>query len=813
MPRILISHAASYWLGLVKVLCDNKAPRIKRQVASIDKKSDVRVKSGHFRTSTPNMASSSQKKQTTPKTVTSGKVHVPSPRVYNFEDTKIQGGKRATGVRPGRDVDVSDGEQHSQKEPSATTGKEPKTSKSGNLVHSGPNKNIMDSVKDGPFSKQTADSSNAKSGPKMKHTSKKAPHRKYYRPSNDTKTFQINSKGHLQCLQDPNLIHKPNDKGKLPGSREAPIYHEPGTVSCKTIEDLKKLYPNSFDRLGSLKEAYNIRVDPTVKPATHARRKVPIKSKEAIDKELDYLIEEEIITEQVEPTPWVSSVTFLRKPNREVRVCLDPSNLNKAIIREHHKPMMVEEIAHELAGVTVYTKANALKAFLQIHLTHEASLLMMFNSHRGRLRFLRMPFGAKMSQDVFQLQMDAILEQCPGVIGIHDDMVIFGVDQQDHDTNLINLLNVCQKEGLVLNSKKLELQRERVTFFGAEYSTQGMHPDPKKVQEITEMTAPKDKQQLQSFLGMVNYMGTFIPNLSHHTEPLRAMLKKDNVFHWEDQQTRSFQQVKTLIAKAYTTLLRYYDRNLPVTVQVDACLRGLGACLIQQHKGKDQPIAFASKSLTDAETRYANTERELLDIVFACQRFSTYLLGRSFIAESDNKPLEMIAMKNLANVPPCLQRMLLELQRYDVTMKYQPGKEMQLADALSHCPARASQEIKLDMRVDYIAFMKPWIEKMKDSMQRDPILAMVYQLTQQGWPHQRRHVPCLARRYWDFRDELSRDDGMLLKGPRLIIPGELQEEYLSCLHEGHLSASKVQENAKQHMYWTGIDADIEDYTK
>ena len=89
----------------------------------------------------------------------------------------------------------------------------------------------------------------------------------------------------------------------------------------------------------------------------------------------------------------------------------------------------------------------------------------------------------------------------------------------------------------------------------------------------------------------------------------------------------------------------------------------------------------------------------------------------------------------------------------------------------------------------------------------------MYQLTQQGWPHQRRHVPRLARRYWDFRDELSTDDGMLLKGPRLIIPGELQEEYLSRLHEDHLSANKVQENAKQHMYWTGIDADIEDYTK
>ena len=107
-----------------------------------------------------------------------------------------------------------------------------------------------------------------------------------------------------------------------------------------------------------------------------------------------------------------------------------------------------------------------------------------------------------------------------------------------------------------------------------------MHPDPKKVQGITEMTVLSDKQQLQSFLGMVNYMWTFIPNLSHHMELLRAMLLKDNVFHWEEQQTRSFQQIKALIAKAKETPLQYYDRTLPVTVQADASLRGLGACLI-----------------------------------------------------------------------------------------------------------------------------------------------------------------------------------------------------------------------------------------
>ena len=215
---------------------------------------------------------------------------------------------------------------------------------------------------------------------------------------------------------------------------------------------------------------------------------------------------------------------------REVRPCLDVRDLNKAIIRENHKPQTVEEIVHQLARAVVFTKADALKAFLQVHLTEESSKLLVINTHKGRYRFKRMPFGAKMSQDVFQMKMDLIMERCPGVISIHDDIVVYSVSDEDHDANLINLLDVAQIEGLVLNSKKLELKRPRVSFFGAEYSADGIHPCPKKIQGITEMTPPTDKQQLASFIGMVTYMGNFMPHLSHHIEPLCAMLKQDAVF-------------------------------------------------------------------------------------------------------------------------------------------------------------------------------------------------------------------------------------------------------------------------------------------
>ena len=121
VPRILISHAASFWLGLVKVLCDNKAPWIKRQVASIDKKSDFRAKDSPKMTSMQCLGSSSQKREFLSKTVTSGKVPIPGPRMHNFENAKIQGKSNGKGPKTGGGVDVNDEEQHSQDEASATS--------------------------------------------------------------------------------------------------------------------------------------------------------------------------------------------------------------------------------------------------------------------------------------------------------------------------------------------------------------------------------------------------------------------------------------------------------------------------------------------------------------------------------------------------------------------------------------------------------------------------------------------------------------------------------------------------------------------
>ena len=482
--RILISHATATWLGLVKVLCPNKAPRIKRQVASVSKKATEPPKS-----SNSNSLSGSQHP---PKAKITGTVTVKDQQ-YELPTSKPHSHKkRHRRGRPAHWEQEDKVDNRSGKSQTSHTNNGKATGLGGRQSMlprriSTPSQSEIKSTSNNRYCSSTSRITT----PSQSENSGFLPKRQYYQPQDDEDTYYINSEGHLQCHQDSQTIIKAPTPQELPRSKEHPIFHKPGSIKISSVEDLLRLYPNSFDRLGSLKGEYDIKVDPTVLPVQHARRKVPIESKTAIEEAIDYMVKQDILEPQIEPTPWVSSVTYPVKPTGEVRPCLDARDLNKAIISENHKPQTVEEIAHQLAGAVVFTKADTLKAFLQVHLTEESSKLLVINTHTGRYRFKQMPFGAKMSQDVFQMKMDLIMERCPGVISIHDDIVVYGVSEEDHDANLVNLLNVAQIEGLVLNSKKLELKHPRVSFFGAEYSADGMHPCPKKIQGIAEMTPPQ----------------------------------------------------------------------------------------------------------------------------------------------------------------------------------------------------------------------------------------------------------------------------------------------------------------------------------
>ena len=290
--------------------------------------------------------------------------------------------------------------------------------------------------------------------------------------------------------------------------------------------------------------------------------------------------------------------------------------------------------------------------------------------------------------------------------------------------------------------------------------------------------------------------------------PYGICAKKDSEYQWDPEHHKAFTSVKSEILNA--TYLQFYDSTKPLTLQVDASTRGLGAALLQE-KG---PVAFASKALTETEYRYSNIEREMLGIVFGLERFHHYVFGRSVLVETDHKPLESIVQKNLHVAPPRLARMLLRVQRYHITVKYVPGKQIPLADALSRitpCPGSAIEGLDISIHELYsnLNSSTTRIAQVREETNKDSTLAVLRETIAVGWPNNRANCPEIIHGYWNYRDELGVEDGIILKGSRIVIPNYLRKDVLKQLHYAHQGVEKCRLRAKSSVFWDGINRDIE----
>ena len=318
--RILISHATATWLGLVKVLCPNKVPRIKRQVASVSKKArEPSDSSNNNFLSGPEHPAKVKyfynnditTPQHPPKVKYSGMVTVKEQQNERPTSKPCRHGRKRRRGKPAHREEEGQVANRSVEFQSFQVGTKGATSmgvRQSVLPRwiSTPSQSEIKSVSNNRYCSSTFRTST----PSQSEISGFLPKRPYYQPQEDQETYYINSEGHLQYHQDSQNIIKARTPQELPGSKEHPIFHKPGSIRISSVEDLLKLYPNSFDRLGSLKEEYDIKVDQTVPPVQHARRKVPIESKAAIEEAIDYMMKQDILEPQIEPTPWVSSVTY-----------------------------------------------------------------------------------------------------------------------------------------------------------------------------------------------------------------------------------------------------------------------------------------------------------------------------------------------------------------------------------------------------------------------------------------------------------------------------------------------------------------------
>lgn len=266
-------------------------------------------------------------------------------------------------------------------------------------------------------------------------------------------------------------------------------------------------------------------------------------------------------------------------------------------------------------------------------------------------------------------------------------------------------------------------------------------------------------------------------------------------------------------------MLKYYDMTEEVTIQCDASEKGLGTTLLQN----GQPVAFASRTLSQVEQRYPQIEKECLAIVFACTKISQYITKRTAITvETDHKPLQSIFKKSLLTAPSRLQRMLLRLQHYNLNIKYKPGSQMYVADHLSRVYLRQTEDLPKDEfqvfaleleeinPLDTVKITSERLSQLQKGTEQDPVMQALKNTILIGWPDTKEQVPQIVRDYWNFRKELTLHYGVLFKNQRIIIPLSLRSEMLARLHSSHLGIEACLRKARDQIYWPNMTTHIKE---
>ena len=552
-------------------------------------------------------------------------------------------------------------------------------------------------------------------------------------------------------------------------------------------ERLIQQHPNLFKGIGNLKGVeVQLHVDKEVPPIAQRARRIPFHLCKHVEKELAHLEEQGIIEDVEGPTPWVSPLVIIPKKNGEVRLCVDMRMANRAIRRERHPTPTTDDLIHTLNGATVFSKLDLRSGYHQLSLAPESRHITTFATHKGLKRYNRLNFGTNSASEIFQ---KIISEHIPGSLNISDDVIIFGKTQAKHDAALRAVFKRFADINLTLNRKKCKFNKSSLTFFGFVFSSQGIAPDQRKVEAIRSVTTPTTAGEVGSFLGMATYCAKFIPNFSDISQPLRDLTKKDTPFLWSDQHDQAFKQIKDLLINA--KVMAYFDPSKDTELITDASPWGLSAILVQRSPGEEdrRVVAYASRSLSDVERRYSQTEREALAIVWAVERLHVYLYGSHFTLLTDCKPVQLILDNPQSKPPARIERWNLRLQGYDFDVVHMRGKSNP-SDFLSRHPLSAQDDSHGVLAEDYICFLSTHavpramtLVEIQQSTAEGATLQRLRELIQTGKWHQIDDSPENAdkgelKMFQKIHNELtvSNDSKIILRGSRIVIPTALREK-------------------------------------
>ena len=299
---------------------------------------------------------------------------------------------------------------------------------------------------------------------------------------------------------------------------------------------------------------------------------------------------------------------------------------------------MPEALFATLSGGKSFTTLDLSQAYQQLELDEASKPYLAISTHRGLYQYTRLPYGVASTPAQFQKVMDTILQGIPGVLCYIDDILITGSSDSEH---LQNVLKRLKQRGVRVKKQKCKYMAASVEYLGHCIDSEGLHATEGKLQAILKAPSLRNVQELRSFLGLVNYYGKFIPNLSTVLHPLNDLLRQNVRWKWTAACEQAFAAAKQGLASS--KVLTHYDPALPLKMAGDASAYGVGAVISHiMPDGTERPIAFASRTLSTSERNYAQVEKEALSLVFGIRRFHNYLYGRTFTLVTDHKPLTSI---------------------------------------------------------------------------------------------------------------------------------------------------------------------------